>query len=113
MKNLELRIPPPFVALVTGALMLLVALGKFWAFVFPGQWIVAAGIGLLGSAVIILNIISFFRAQTTWSPLTPEKTTTLVVNGMYRYSRNPIYLGFLFLVIGWGFYGCVKLLWVL
>ena len=34
----------------------------------------------------------------------PELTTTLIKTGLYQYSRNPIYLGFVIMLTGWGLY---------
>ena len=49
--------------------------------------------------VSVLVILSsgwrFKKAKTTVDPTTPEKTTSLVTSGIYRYSRNPMYLGLL------------------
>jgi len=50
------------------------------------------------------SIWSFFRAKTTILPEKPNKTTTLVVKGVYALSRNPMYLALLFLLIGWAIY---------
>ena len=38
-------------------------------------------------------------SNTTISPLKPEKATSLIVSGIYMYSRNPMYLGMLFILI--------------
>ena len=46
-------------------------------------------------------VLQFFRTHTTINPLRPEKAEKLVITGMYRYSRNPMYVGLLFLLIGW------------
>ena len=35
------------------------------------------------------------------NPLQPTRATTLVVSGIYRISRNPMYLGFLVCLPGW------------
>ncbi len=48
------------------------------------------------------SLIQFFRAHTTINPLHPEKTEKLVTTGMYAISRNPMYCGLLYLLIGWG-----------
>ena len=47
------------------------------------------------------GVLSFRRARTTINPLTPEAATTLVISGVYRFTRNPMYLGFLLLLAAW------------
>lgn len=49
-------------------------------------------------------VVKFFREHTTINPLRPQNTDTLVTTGMYQYSRNPMYVGLLFLLIG---YACL------
>lgn len=50
---------------------------------------------------MLAGVLSFRRMETTVNPLTPEATTTMVTSGIYRFSRNPMYLGFLFVLVGW------------
>jgi protein-S-isoprenylcysteine O-methyltransferase Ste14 len=44
-------------------------------------------------------VAAFRRARTTVNPLTPDATTALVESGIYRLTRNPMYLGFLLLLL--------------
>jgi protein-S-isoprenylcysteine O-methyltransferase Ste14 len=46
-------------------------------------------------------VVSFRRAKTTVNPMTPDAASSLVVSGIYRYTRNPMYLGFLLILTGW------------
>lgn len=62
--------------------------------------VVAAGLGLLGVGCSLLGVISFRRARTTVNPLKPGAASALVVSGVYRFTRNPMYLGFLCLLLG-------------
>ena len=57
---------------------------------------VALGIG-------IEALIGFRRAKTTVNPLSPDQASALVVSGIYRWTRNPMYLGMLLLLVGWAF----------
>lgn len=102
MRSLELKIPPVAVWLLTAALMGLAA----WAvpglnFALSGSRVIAAGLIVGGAGVSILGVISFRRAKTTVNPLQPAKASTLVATGIYRVSRNPMYLGLLVALLGW------------
>ena len=99
---LELKIPPPVVALLAGTLMWLISrLAGFAAFAVPGQTAVAVCLAATGLVAGLVGIFSFHRARTTHNPLTPAATTTLVVIGIFRYSRNPMYLGLLLVLLAW------------
>jgi len=54
-----------------------------------------------GIAIEAWSAWLFYRARTTVNPLKPENSKALVTTGMYRYTRNPMYLGMLLLLIGW------------
>ena len=101
MNSLELKIPP-------GALVLLAALGMLLVssttpslgFQLPYNQGVAIAFLIFGVAVSLLGVVSFRIAKTTVNPTKPQATSTLVSTGIYRFSRNPMYLGFLFALVG-------------
>ena len=102
MHALELKVPPPVVALLVAMLMWLAA----WAvpalrFEMPGRRVIASCVALVGVAVSIAGVVSFRRARTTVNPLKPESASSLVVSGVYRISRNPMYVGMLLVLLGW------------
>jgi protein-S-isoprenylcysteine O-methyltransferase Ste14 len=103
MRTLELKIPPVVVLLLLGAVMYATArLAPAFGFVLPANRIIAAGLAALGACIAILGVISFRRAGTTVNPLQPEAASQLVVSGVYRWTRNPMYLGMLLVLLGWG-----------
>jgi protein-S-isoprenylcysteine O-methyltransferase Ste14 len=73
-------------------------------FDFPGRrelvWIVAA----CGFGVAVAAAIAFAIHRTTIDPRKPERTRALVTGGVYRFSRNPIYLGDTVLLLAWALY---------
>jgi protein-S-isoprenylcysteine O-methyltransferase Ste14 len=100
--HLELKVPPDAVWLVVAALMWLASATT------PGLAIatllrigVAAALVAVGVAVIVAARAMLSRARTTWRPTEPGRATTLVTSGVYRLSRNPIYLGMLLALLAW------------
>jgi protein-S-isoprenylcysteine O-methyltransferase Ste14 len=57
----------------------------------------------IGAFYSITGVISFRKAKTSVNPLRPDITSKLVKDGIYKYTRNPMYMGFLFFLVGWGF----------
>lgn len=102
MNALELKIPP---AMLAAGLALLMWLTPFIApslwFSFPWQSAVMWLVTIPGMAITILGALAFRREETTVDPTRPEMASSLVVTGIYRFSRNPMYLGFLLVLIGW------------
>ena len=102
MKFLELRIPPPLVGLLIGLVMWSLA-QQGWLVGLSGstRLVIATVLVLLGAMISLAGVVSFRRARTTVNPLKPEKTSALVCSGIYRITRNPMYLGFLLVLTGW------------
>jgi protein-S-isoprenylcysteine O-methyltransferase Ste14 len=97
---MELRIPPLIVALIAGAAMFgLYAAAPALSHDFPGRIPIAAVLILVGIAVAAAGVIEFRRARTTVDPRYPESSTSIVTSGIYRMTRNPMYLGFLLWLI--------------
>ena len=102
MSFLENRIPPPLVAAASAGAMWYLAT---WtpAVGIPSEIRIAAAILLCaaGLCVMLAGVVSFRQAQTTVNPLKPETATALVTSGVYRYTRNPMYLGMLVVLLAW------------
>jgi len=56
---------------------------------------------LTGLALNLQPKWTFRQAGTTVDPLAPTRTARLVSTGLYRYTRNPMYLGHVFLLVAW------------
>jgi len=102
MNALELKVPPPVIALVLAALMWLVSQYEP-TLDFHLPWRTAVAITLFGSGIAIAPaaLLEFYRANTTVNPLNPDAATVMVTSGIYRVSRNPMYLGLLLALFGW------------
>lgn len=103
----EHKIPPPVIDLAVGLLMWALARAVPAAQLWPqGAWPfgvgAALGIALAGGLIALAGAWQFRRARTTINPLSPAKTSALVTGGVYRVTRNPMYLGMLLVLIGWG-----------
>lgn len=90
MRALELRVPPPVVALVVALLMWAAARATPRLEVdVPARASIAIALVVVGVVVTVGGVLQFRRARTTVNPLNPGATTALVVRGVYRISRNP------------------------
>ena len=107
MSALELKIPPPAVALLIGAAMWFASrLGPALDAPLLVRTVAFIAIGLVGGATAVAGNIEFKRAKTTINPFKPQNATALVTSGVYRYTRNPMYLGLTFLSLGWAAFLC-------
>ena len=92
------KIPPPIVALICG-LSIYFSRPLFSEKIYIYSNIISVSLFFFGAAFIVLAASSFKKHKTTISPLHPEKTSALVISNVFKYSRNPMYLGMLFILI--------------
>ncbi|CCK76734.1 MAG: isoprenylcysteine carboxylmethyltransferase family protein [Oleispira antarctica] len=106
MKFLQLKCPPPIVMLLSMVFSLVLSQrgldfmqqqvadlsNLIWPLIF-----LIAGIGLA-----MLGVKEFLVQHTTLNPLDPSRSSSLVVSGVYQLTRNPMYLGMLVVLLGWG-----------
>jgi protein-S-isoprenylcysteine O-methyltransferase Ste14 len=102
MLNLELRIPPPLVGAVVAAAM--------WGATTGGaapaplsvlQIVACALLGAAGVAFDLAGLLAFRAARTTVNPMAPQRTRALATSGVYRVTRNPMYVGMALLLSAW------------
>ena len=102
---MKLLIPPPILALMSAILMLIISKYFNKANFSLNQHNQFALFFLIVALIIILiSIAKFIKIKTTISPLKPNKTSILVDSGIYKYTRNPMYLGLLLILFSLFFY---------
>lgn len=102
-RRLELRFPPLALTLAFAALM--VAADRMApALTLAGLHARVAGTAtlLIGGLICLIGVRQFRSQATTVNPLSPDRSSALVTNGIYRHTRNPMYLGFVAMLIGIG-----------
>jgi len=105
-------VPPPVIAVMIGVLM-------WWAQSFvpvvevpaAPRIAVATAIALVALVFDLAGLYAFRRARTSINPLHPARASALVVTGIYRVTRNPMYVGLLLLLVAWAVY--LSSLWLL
>ncbi len=102
MGALELKIPPPLVALVCALLAWQLARTMPTLVLLPGGLRVPIAIFLvgIGFAFAAAGLLAFRRAHTTINPHSPTATRSIVRTGPYRFTRNPMYFGLACVLIG-------------
>ena len=112
MQSLELKVPTPIVTALLAVCMWCIGSLPPHLPVPPLVRVsIALVILLMGIGFSVAGVVSFKRAKTTVNPLKPETTTSLVSSGVYRFTRNPMYVGMVFVLIAWSVY--LSSLWTL
>jgi protein-S-isoprenylcysteine O-methyltransferase Ste14 len=91
---LETRVPPPVVMLITA--LLVWDISRTWPemdLLIPGRRALCWTLAGLGLVVAAAGVLEFRRAQTTLNPMRPANVSSLVTSGIYRFTRNPMYVG--------------------
>jgi len=101
-RHLELKIPPVLVTLFFALFIWLVSLWLPGIFV-PEQpkLIITVVLTSLGALIAVSGVVSFRLSRTTLNPTRPDASSLLVTTGIYKFTRNPMYLGLLFLLAAW------------
>ncbi|MCA9778767.1 MAG: isoprenylcysteine carboxylmethyltransferase family protein [Candidatus Eremiobacteraeota bacterium] len=100
MKALELKIPPVvWVVMHIAAMHYSAGLLPNLNFEISPHWSLL--VLSLGLAVAFSGIAAFRAAKTTVNPLQPDRASSLVIVGIYRWTRNPMYVGALLVLTAW------------
>ena len=101
----ELKVPPVALTVVF-AVVMWVASTFFSAasFSLPSASIVAFTFVFIGGGIALAGVSAFRQHCTTVNPMKPETTASVVTAGIYRVTRNPMYLGLAFILLGWAIY---------
>jgi protein-S-isoprenylcysteine O-methyltransferase Ste14 len=107
MNSLELKIPPVGVFVLFAAVMWLIPfqismIDFFFSFRLPFSLILIVA----GGVFALAGIFAFRKSKTTLNPLKPEAASIIVTCGVYRFSRNPMYVGLLFVLTAWAVWLC-------
>lgn len=96
---MKLLIPPPILTLMSAILMLIIS--KYFNkanFSLNQHNQFALFFLIVALIIIVISIAKFIKIKTTISPLKPNKTSILVDSGIYKHTRNPMYLGLLLIL---------------
>ena len=100
--SLETKVPPPVVA--AAAALIIWGISQLTPQIeIPSSVRFVASLTLVvgGVTLAVAGFLSFRRARTTVHPTRPEEASSLVTTGVYRFTRNPMYLGLGLLLTAW------------
>ena len=67
---------------------------------YPARVLCAVVLVCVGQGIIVAGMVAFRRAKTTVNPVKASLASTLVIRGVYRYTRNPLYVGMALIYAG-------------
>ncbi|WP_394132790.1 methyltransferase family protein [Shewanella maritima] len=104
MDFLKLKIPPLFVLLLCASLTWWLSdSGENALSLMSFGVVFGLLLGLLAGLVCFLGVWEFKSSRTTVNPMTPKSSSSLVQSGIYKYTRNPMYLGFAMFLVACAF----------
>lgn len=100
-----MHVPPPVYMVLA---MILIVFGKplfpVLSFAFAEQQLLGVALAIVGAAIAIVSVQRFRQIGTTIQPNKLDEAKHLVTDGLYNYSRNPMYLGMAILITSAGFF---------
>ena len=104
--QLELKLPPLMIIVVCAGVMYWCAQSIQHEMVLAASLRVVLGgaAGVIALIILIAALLTFRRHQTTINPLDPRQTQSIVTAGIYRYTRNPMYVSMFMALLGWGLF---------
>lgn len=98
---MENRLPPPLLTIALAALM--------WVAPAPETaplWrsVLAVALFLLAGAIGLTALRAFRTAETTIDPVRIDRASALVTSGVYRVTRNPMYVSLTLMLVAWAFW---------
>jgi protein-S-isoprenylcysteine O-methyltransferase Ste14 len=99
---LELKIIPVIQVAIAALLMFVIAkILPVSTGLLAVKWFIWAIFITIGLLFGIAGVVSFRLAKTTVNPAKPNEASSLVQSGIYKITRNPMYLGLVCLLIAW------------
>ena len=95
------KVPPLLVLALAGGAAWLIDRMSGHSATTAGLLLSGTVVASLGVAAALAGVIAFRRAQTTVDPIHPDRASELVASGIYRFTRNAMYLGFALVLAGW------------
>tara|TARA_R110000868_G_scaffold175564_1_gene412665 strand:+ start:21707 stop:22159 length:453 start_codon:yes stop_codon:yes gene_type:complete len=102
---MHLKIPPVVVAFLASLFMYILA--EFLPvgyFDFTGRVYLMYILLGFGGLIGLVSLFQFFIKKTTVNPININNSSVLVVNGVYKFTRNPMYLALLLFLLAWGLF---------
>jgi protein-S-isoprenylcysteine O-methyltransferase Ste14 len=95
------KIPPVIVLFFFAALMALIAR---YSVINLNELVFYSSLACVAIGVIfgVAGVVSFRLAKTTVNPHKVDSASKLVTSGIFKITRNPMYVGLAFLLVGWG-----------
>jgi len=93
-----LKIPPPILVLIL-VISIYLSKNKLEIIYLPYKHSISLLILLIGIFILINPVFKFIKSKTTVNPIKFKKVNKLVTSGIYKYSRNPMYLGMILIII--------------
>ena len=100
MNRLEKKLPPLALVIIVAILMWLISIYAPLIFI-PYRLGIVTLLALIALGIIFAGLLAFWQARTTVDPRSPEAASELVSSGIYKFTRNPMYLGFAVLLLAW------------
>ena len=100
--KLDNKVPPPAVALLIAATMWhLSSYEPALSLSAEMSEILILFLVIVGVSFDVCGLLAFRQLKTTINPMSPNKTSALVTGGIYRLSRNPMYVGLFLFLMAW------------